>query len=79
MTLLTPSNYYDKNTKALTCSKIKDFATCPNYFKRKHILNEIEEDQSDAFLIGGLVDKLLSGEDFGKKYEVVARRTPKLK
>ncbi|NTU69207.1 hypothetical protein HGB13_00015 [bacterium] len=79
MTTLTESNYYERGTKALTCSKIKDFVTCPNYFYRKHITNELEEESSDAFLIGGLVDKLLSGEDFGKMYEVVARRTPKLK
>jgi len=79
MTPLTPTNYYDKNTKALTCSKIKDYTVCPYYFSRKHIYNDIEEEQSDAFMIGGLVDKLLSGEDFGKKYEVVARRSASAK
>lgn len=79
MIKLTPKNYYDKNTGALTCSKIKDYAICPNYFYRKHILCEVEDAPSDAFLIGGLVDKLLSGEDFEKRYEVVERRTAKAK
>jgi hypothetical protein len=52
---------------------------CPNYFYRKHILNEIEETSSDAFLFGGIVDKLLSGENFNTKYRIVERRTAKAK
>lgn len=79
MITLNAKNYYDKGTKALTCSKIKDFALDPFYFWRKHIMCDIEDEPSDAFLIGGIVDKLLSGEDFGTKYEVVKMRTAKLK
>lgn len=79
MNKLTAANYYERNNKALTCSKIKDYALCPHYFYRKNVLNDIKEEGSDAFLIGGLVDKLISGEDFDTKYEVVERRTPKLK
>jgi len=79
MNKLTPENYFARGTRALTHSKIKDFVTCPNYFYRKHILNEIEESTSDAFIFGTIVDRLVSGEDFSTKYRIVDRRTAKLK
>lgn len=80
MIKLTEDNYYTPGTKALTHSKIKDFAICPNYFYRKHVLNEIEQGPaSDAFITGTVVDKLLSGEQLSSKYTVVKRRTEKLK
>lgn len=75
MVTLTDKNYYDKGTGALTCSKIKDYSICPNYFFRKHILCELEEEKSDAFAIGGLVDDILSGANYMDKYIVVDRRT----
>lgn len=70
MNKLTPQNYYEKNNKALTCSKIKDFARCPYYFFRKNIEGSIQEEQKDSFIFGGIVDKLLSGESFDTKYQV---------
>lgn len=80
MTILTAENYYDKGNRALTCSKIKDYIKCPNYFYRKHILCEIVDDEKPAFIFGGIVDKLLSNEDFDKNYEVAdGIRTAKLK
>lgn len=79
MVNLTQDNYFSTGTKALTHSKIKDYALCPNYFYRKHILNELEDGTSDAFIFGGVVDKLLSGESFNTKYRIVPRRTAALK
>ena len=79
MTPLTPENYYSFGNRALTHSKIKDYATCPNYFYRKHVLGEIESNETDAFIFGAVVDKLLSGESFDTKYRIVERRTKALK
>lgn len=79
MKVLTQENYYEFGNGALTHSKIKDFDTCPNYFYRKHVLNEIEQEEKAQFIFGGIVDKLLSGEDFEKAYKIVDRKTPALK
>lgn len=80
MIKLTSKNYYDKGTHALSNSRIKDYSTCPRYFYNKHIACTIQDDPKDAFIFGGIVDKLLSGEDFDKKYEVAEGvRTKKLK
>ena len=70
MLKLTSTNYFDKGTKALSNSKIKDFATCPRYFYNKHITCTIQDEEKDAFIFGGIVDRLLSGEEFSKHYEV---------
>lgn len=79
MIKLTPDNYYDKNTHALSNSKIKSYSNCPNYFKRKYIDGTVEEASSDVFVFGAICDKLLSGEDFDRSYRVVERRTKALK
>lgn len=80
MIKLDAKNYYDKGTKALSNSRIKDYLTCPRYFYNKHIACTIEDDPKEAFVFGGIVDKLLSGEDFDKNYEVCEGiRTKKLK
>jgi len=75
MITLTDKNYYEKGTGALTCSKIKDYSICPNYFFHKHILCDLKEEKSDAFAIGGLVDDMLSGVNYLDRYMVVDRRT----
>jgi hypothetical protein len=68
---ITPQNYFDINNRVLTRSKIKDFTICPNYFYRKHILGEIETEKKKAFLIGSIVDELLTMIDNQKLYAVV--------
>lgn len=76
MELLTNDNYFAPKSKALTNSKIKDFDVCPNYFMRKHLLGEVESEDSAALTLGSIVDKLLSGEEFDKKYHIVPRKNP---
>jgi hypothetical protein len=80
MTQLTTTNYYDKGNRALTNSKIKNYLISPDYFYRHDITCEIVDDPKDAFTFGAIVDKLLSGEDFDKTYQVAdGVRTKKLK
>lgn len=77
MIKLTEKNYYDKGTKALTCSKMKDYSLCPNYFYRKHIIGELVEDPSDSFIIGSMVDEILTSKSrtIGNRFEIVSVRS----
>ena len=76
MQILTPETYYLPCGNALTHSKMKDFDVCPNYFHRKHYLGEVDSEDSAALTLGSIVDKLLSGESFDKKYHIVPRKNP---
>ena len=69
-------NYAEKNKNILTFHKLKDFLEKGSaYYKAKYIDLLGRDITSDAFTVGrALEDKLKLGEDWGDKYEVVARR-----
>lgn len=69
---VTPATYFDLNNRVLTRSKIKDFYIDKNYFFRKHIKGEVEKEAKKAFLIGSVVDELITMLDQKNKYAVVA-------
>lgn len=66
--MLTPSNYHSLNNGALSRSKLKDYATCPQYFYRKHISGEIAKEDKPAFKIGSGVDDLCAQDILSKEY-----------
>lgn len=72
---------YYATQNQLTGSKLKDYLKSPNYFYRKHILQEIQDEYSPSFLIGSAVDCWITeGKDiFTKKYKEVGRRNLKNK
>ncbi len=78
-TILTLDNYFTPCNGCLTNSKIKDYLKCPAYFKGKHITGEVKDKQKAAYLIGGVVDDLLTMLDTKdrNKYVVVSRRNLK--
>lgn len=63
MNKITKDNYFALNNKALSQSKLKDFALCPNYFYRKHISGELAKKETSAFNVGHEVDELLTDMD----------------
>jgi len=74
---LTLKNYFTKENKYLTNSKIGDYLKSPNYFYRKHILHEIEQPTTTAMIMGSAVDFLLAQEGNKPEYRVVERRNLK--
>ena len=74
---LTLANYYTKENKYLSNSKISDYLKSPNYFYRKHITHEIKPKGSEAFVIGSGVDYLLAQDEVKPNYVVVERRNLK--
>jgi hypothetical protein len=74
--MITDSNYYKPNNKALTNSKIKDFIKDKHFFKRKHLLGEVAGKKTDALIIGSAVDCWLTEgkERFDLLYSKVDRR-----
>ena len=57
---LTHNNYFTKDNKYLSNSKINDWNICKNYFYRKHITGELVEEKTDAMLVGSAVDNILT-------------------
>jgi len=74
---LTLANYYTKENKYLSNSKISDYLKSPNYFYRKHITHEIKPKGSEAFVIGSGVDYLLAQDEKKLEYVVIERRNIK--
>lgn len=76
---LTKNNYFTPKNDYLTCSKLKDFILSPDYFYKKHILNEIEFEQTPSMRIGSAVDCWLTSSliSFHKNYVKVERRNLK--
>lgn len=76
---LTQKNYYTKRNRYLTNSKVKDYQKSRAFFKRKHIDHAVDQKKTDAFLLGGMVDTLITeGEaKYFKKYEAVKTRSSK--
>lgn len=68
ITMITQSQYFDLNNKALSRSKIKDYSTCPNFFYRKHITGDITQEDKQAFKIGTGVDDLCAQDILSKDY-----------
>lgn len=75
--MLTTQNYFTKENKYLTNSKVGDYLLQPNYFYRKHILGEIESEPTKAMVFGSAVDFLLAQDDDKPVFKVVARRNLK--
>ena len=77
-------DYYKQGNRLLTRSKILDYLKSPEYFYRKHIECSIEQESSDVFLIGGVVDELLTEDKSKRVYQghdeegKAKRRTEKL-
>lgn len=73
---LTHKNYHTKANIFLTTSKVKDYLLDPHYFYKKHVERAIEEDKSDALVVGSMVDLALSeGVDkMNSLFEPVTRR-----
>jgi len=71
MDKVTQQNYFDLNNKVLTRSKAKDFTIDKNYFYKKHITGEIIQEPKKAFMVGSVVDELLTLLDNKNKYAVV--------
>jgi len=76
---LTKDNYFTKDNKYISNSKIKDWLKDKEFFYKKHIEKSIKEDISDALVIGSAVDMWLteSKEKFEDTYLVVSRRNKK--
>ena len=74
---LNHKNYYSKKNNYISCSKLKVFIKDKAYYKRKYIDYSIEQEMTDALIIGSAVDCLLTKGDkqFQKDFTVVARRS----
>jgi len=77
--------YFDPNNGLLTRSKILDYLKSPEYFNRKHLLGQIPHEDKDCFIIGGMVDSLLTKDPSERSLQVARdengkakRRMPKL-
>lgn len=57
--MLNIKDYFTPNNGYLTRSRLQDFRLSPEYFYRKHILNEIKGEDKDCFRIGSATDDLL--------------------
>ena len=75
--VLTPENYFSKENRYLSNSKLSDYFKDPYYFYQKHILHRITEKKSDAFTLGSAIDCYLTeGKDvFLSRYVCVARKS----
>lgn len=76
---LTPTNYHSKENKYLTSSKLRDFLTSKEYFKKMHITHKLEKETTDAMIEGSMVDDLLTRgkKHFYSHYTPVERRNKK--
>jgi len=76
MKKLTQKNYFTAENTNLTASKIKDYLLDPYYYHQKHVLRTIEEEPSDAMIIGKGLDTLImyGKKKFNRLYKPVARR-----
>lgn len=76
---LTNDNYFGKENKYLSNSKVGDWLKDKRYFYNKHVLKIVKKEISDAMIIGSAVDTWLthSKEKFEEKYMVVTRRSRK--
>jgi hypothetical protein len=64
---LTPKNYYTNKNRYISNSKISDWLKDKNYFYRKHMLGTVDQEPTDALIIGKAVDIWLTGSR--KKFE----------
>jgi len=75
---LTKENYYTRH-RYLSNSKLSDFIRDKNYFYRKHIQGIVQDEKTDALLVGDAVDTYLTEgkEAFYKRFIKVERRNKK--
>lgn len=76
---LTQQNYFTKDNKYLSNSKVSDWLKDKKFFYEKHITGERVTPVTDAMVIGSAVDDwlTLSKETFKRNYTVVTRRSRK--
>ena len=74
---LTHKNYFTKQNKYLSNSKIGDYLRDPYFFYRKHIVHKVDYMVTDPMIIGSAVDCILTESLylFKKRYMTVSRRT----
>lgn len=66
------NKYYAAGTGYLSNSMVGDFLKDPNYFYRKHVQHYIQEEPTEALILGSAVDVLLteSQAEFDKQFIV---------
>jgi len=74
---LNHENYFTKENKHLSNSKISDWLKSKHYFYKKHISCETSQSVTDAMVLGSAVDTWLteSREEFEKQYIQVTKRS----
>lgn len=74
---LTAKNYHQANKDYLTSSKLNAYLVDPYYYYQKHVLKTLEDEKTDALILGSAVDCYVTKgkKAFNKLFKPVARRT----
>lgn len=74
---LNSKNYHQANSLYLTSSKINAYLTDPYYYYEKHVLKTLEDEKTDALLLGSAVDCYITKgkKAFNRLFKPVTRRT----
>lgn len=75
---LTKENYFTPENTAISNSKVSDFLKSKEYYYKKHILHEIDPEETVPLKIGKMVDCILSGEPVPYQASVLKKDNPEL-
>lgn len=73
---LTHDNYYTAFNTAVSNSKVGTFLVSPEYFFRKYIAHEVEDEMTPSMKVGRMVDSLISGEPISFRTKCLKSEDP---